>query len=195
MSTTFNEKRFLSISRFMTVLSKIFMIFTGVLTALLFLLFIVSMLVSPDRFTVDVNFVDTVTVSLLNIDVKIPLELVAGEVMIKPIVTRAFLAASVALGFSTAILYYLHQVLKDVSTKKPFSDANVKNLYKVSYTFMAMSVIVPIFVMIAGNALVNTLALNADVSYNLKFGTLFVGVLLWILASIFNYGKYLQDEV
>jgi len=195
MTKEFNEKRFLAVTRVMSILTKIVMILLGVVFVLLTIIFLASFFVTKETLTFDLGLITHLNYSFLNVNLRMPVDLFEGEYMIKGVLQVIILSVLVAIGFITYFLILLQGVLQDVAKKLPFSEENVKKLYHMSYTFMWMAVIVPIFVFISGKQVIDVFKLQATVSYSIQTNTLFIGVLIWILASIFNYGKYLQDEV
>jgi hypothetical protein len=61
---------------------------------------------------------------------------------------------------------------------------------------MAGSLIVPFFEGRIAATIIQTLQLsNIHVSYSLNGTLLFTGILILILAGVFQYGNYLQEEV
>ena len=195
MNTTFDEKKFLGITRFMSVLSKILAILLIIAMGGLVIGLVVISFLPSDVLTVDLGFIDGLTFSFMNIEFRMAVDLFDGDYAIKTALILSLIAALVSIAFVYYIIRLLHLILVNVSNKKPFSESNVKYLFNMSYTFIIMSVTVPIFIYIAGRQVVNMLDIDASISYGISSGPLFIGILIWILASIFQYGKYLQDEV
>jgi len=195
MTKPFDEKKFLNITRFMKNISKIIMILMSVVFGIIVIMFGVTVFVPTDTLTVDLSRMDEINIVLFNTNIVYPTSIFEGMFMVKNVLLALLGFTLVAVGFFYLILRLIYQVLSDVYEKVPFSQQNVKRLYYLSYTLMAMAIVLPLFMLLVSWQTIHALELDATANYSIEANTLFTGILVWILASIFNYGKYLQDEV
>ena len=108
--------------------------------------------------------------------------------------TMAFvIGLSCAMG--ALFLRQLVGILRDVEEGRPFSPDNARRLGKMGVLVIVISVVYRIGQAAALSTLIDMAGLN-DFSVNFAPNTdmIFIGILLFILAGIFKYGGYLQDE-
>ena len=120
----------------------------------------------------------------------------SGDIMIKPFLQALFMWISISALIVSAILFEVKRILKTVVNDNPFEKSNSKNLTVIALILMAGSLIVPFFEGRIAATIIQTLQLsNIHVSYSLNGTLLFTGILILILAGVFQYGNYLQEEV
>ena len=119
-----------------------------------------------------------------------------GDIMIKPFLQALFMWMSFGALMVSVILFEVKRILKSVEVDNPFEKGNSKNLTVIAIALMAGSILVPIFEGGIGNVIIETLKIsNMHISYSLDGNLLFTGILILILAGVFKYGNYLQEEV
>ena len=119
-----------------------------------------------------------------------------GDIMIKPFLQALFMWMSFGALMVSVILFEVKRILKSVEVDNPFEKGNSKNLTVIAIALMAGSILVPIFEGRIGNVIIETLKIsNMHISYSLDGNLLFTGILILILAGVFKYGNYLQEEV
>jgi hypothetical protein len=107
-----------------------------------------------------------------------------------------FLWVSVVLLIASAVLFEVKRILKTVVEDKPFEKGNSKNLTIISLVLIAASFILPIFEGRVFSAAIKTLQVgNISIGYSMNWTLLLTGILILILAGVFQYGNYLQEEV
>lgn len=117
-------------------------------------------------------------------------------VSLKPVFFTALLTSIPAFVLLALIFSNLAGILKTVKAEKPFAAENAKRLTVMGVVILASSVLVNVLQAAVVLVMVTTLDIaNIDINYNINFTMLFMGLLLLILAGIFRYGNYLQDEV
>lgn len=123
------------------------------------------------------------------------------SIMLKPsLLWGTFNIALLSLGMIYGTKW-IKASLKDSKDSKPFSDENVSRLFKLSYLIMVAGVVVPLLNSLFMNSLINNVTGSvfaseyADFHYSLDLRVIFGGLLIYILANIFAYGSYLQEEV
>lgn len=101
----------------------------------------------------------------------------------------ALLSLSLSLYGIKQILNILKSIVKDIS---PFIMDNAKSLKKLAYTIITYSVVADILANILCSAFVIKI-FTFDLS-NIHLSGVLVGGLIFIIADIFQYGVYLQNE-
>ena len=119
-----------------------------------------------------------------------------GDIMIKHVLQAVFLWVSVVLLIASAVLFEVKRILKTVVDDKPFEKGNSKNLTIISLVLIAASFILPIFEGRVFSTAIKTLQIgNINIGYTMNWTLLLTGILILILAGVFQYGNYLQEEV
>ena len=67
-------------------------------------------------------------------------------------------------------------------------------MYHIGKVLVILSVLLPIVSYPFAWRLAHVLPLDISVNIELEFGFLILGLVVLLLASIFNYGAYLQEE-
>lgn len=110
---------------------------------------------------------------------------------------QEFYLFSIAIGCVMGVFFVrqLVGILREVENGKPFSPANAGRLGKMGILVIVTSVVYRIGQAAALSAMIDVAGLE-DISVNYMPNTdmIFVGILLFILAGIFKYGSYLQEE-
>jgi protein-S-isoprenylcysteine O-methyltransferase Ste14 len=119
-----------------------------------------------------------------------------GNIMIKPFLQALFMYISFGALMVSVILFEVKRILKTVVEDNPFKSGNSKNVTVIALVLMAGSFLVPVFEGRIVTAIIETLKIsNINISYSLDGNLLFTGILILILAGVFQYGNYLQEEV
>lgn len=94
-----------------------------------------------------------------------------------------------------AILYELRQILRTVINDKPFDKKNSKRLSIIAIVLVIGSIVVNIARIRMAMVVVDIMKIpNISINYNIDMSMLLYGFLILILAGIFKYGCYLQEE-
>lgn len=124
----------------------------------------------------------------------IPVQNAAGKSM-KPMMISGFLAMSVSLGLFSFICWQLKKILRTVLDKNPFEKKNSHRISMIGWSIIIGSCLIKVIYMINGMFLINIVdSKELDVLIKLPLDFIFIGVLIVILARVFAYGNYLQDE-
>jgi hypothetical protein len=121
---------------------------------------------------------------------------VSGDIVIKPFLQAFFSWISVAALMTSVILFELKRILKSVANDHPFEKGNSKNITVIGITLIAGSLIVPLLEGRIVSAIIQALQIsNINFSYSMDGTLFFTGIIILILAAVFQYGNYLQEEV
>lgn len=197
MSTPFNEKKFMNLLQITAVVIKIIIIFIVTIIGFLTLGFLVTVFLPASLLTIDLNaLVDGLTIDMMGIAVTIPGDLFQDEVSLKGTVLTTLTVATIYMVFFVLLIHLLYGLLMDAKKQTPFSPANIKRLFTMSYVLMIGGIVLPIFLTIVGWVFISASGFEgASVDYSLHAQYIMTGVLIFILAKLFEYGAYLQDEV
>jgi magnesium-transporting ATPase (P-type) len=119
-----------------------------------------------------------------------------GDIMIKNVLQAAFVWATIVILTVSIVLFEVKRILKTVVEDNPFKKGNSKNLTVISLVLIAGSFILPIFEGRVFSTVIKTLQIgNINIGYSMNWTLLLTGILILILAGVFQYGNYLQEEV
>ena len=119
-----------------------------------------------------------------------------GDIMIKSFLQEFFMWISVSALMVSIVLFVVKRILTTVIVDNPFEKGNSKNLTVISLVLIAGSFVVPFMEGRIATAIIQTLKIDSiHVSYSMDCNLLFTGILILILAGVFQYGNYLQEEV
>ena len=119
-----------------------------------------------------------------------------GEIMIKSFLQALFMYISFAALMVSVVLFEVKRILKTVVADNPFEKGNSRNLTVIALVLVAGSVIVPILQWRIAATVIQMLQINnMNATYSVDGNLLFTGILILILAGVFQYGNYLQEEV
>jgi predicted metal-binding membrane protein len=119
-----------------------------------------------------------------------------GEIMLKPFLQALFMWISFSALMVSVVLFEVKRILKTVITDNPFENGNSENLTVIALTLIVGSFVTPILEMRIASTVIQMLQINnMNATYSVDGNLLFTGVLILILAGVFQYGNYLQEEV
>ena len=111
-------------------------------------------------------------------------------------IDKAFLSMiAISCLMAVFLLRQLIGMLREVEEGRPFSQTNAKRLAKMGILLFISSVLYPIGQGVMMNTMINAAGCyDLGVKFSPDTSMIFIGILLFILAGIFRYGSYLQDE-
>ena len=119
-----------------------------------------------------------------------------GHIMIKSFLQALLMYISLAALMVAVIVFEVKGILKTVVADNPFEKGNSRNLTVIALVLVAGSVIVPILQWRIAATVIQMLNINnMNATYSVDGNLLFTGILILILAGVFQYGNYLQEEV
>ena len=119
-----------------------------------------------------------------------------GVIQIKSVLQALFMWISFVSLMGSVLLYELKRILKNVVADNPFEKGNSKNLTVIAITLLAGSLLMPIFEGRIAMAVIDVLKINNfNTNFMIDWNLLMSGILILILAGVFQYGNYLQEEV
>jgi hypothetical protein len=121
---------------------------------------------------------------------------ISGDIIIKPFL-QAFFSWIIVSGLMVSIiLFEIKRILKSVLQDNPFKLGNSKNLTVIGAVLIVGSFIIPFLEGKTISAIIRALHINGiNFSFSIDGTMLFSGIIVLILAGVFKYGSYLQEEV
>lgn len=195
MKKTFTQnqnKKILKLTSIIVRYAKIgFYILAGALT----ISFLVILFIPGDNLQLDLANLQDINVQVFNMNMSFDQTSLDGVIAVKGLVLLGILLGEAYVVFAIYIFRKLQLIFKDVLIDQPFSSNNIRHLYNMGYAFIISSFVLPIFGAIFSNHLINLASLdNFNTNYMIDLKAFFMGLLIIVLATIFDYGHHLQDE-
>lgn len=195
MNRTFNKGRFDVVIDITHLLLKWSVRALYVLIGILTVGFLVFLFLPKGLLDYDISNLENINVLYANIYYEISGESFVGIYNVKWLLTLLFFAGIANLAFYQYIQIQLRNVISNVKQKEPFSINNVNYLKYMAYAFLISSLVLPIVNGWLFTTAVNTFEIyEATINFSLNMQSLFMGILVLILAYVFDYGSYLQEE-
>ena len=168
------------------------MVFLG---AVSFLGFITTFFVPEDIFSVS-NIQEGFSISTIGGAIRYGIGSdLYGDINFKLLMQTMLPAVTVVSLIMIVIAHNLRSILKTIKDERPFDKNNSKRILVIGIVLIAGSVIIKIVEGMTALAIINSLEIkNVDVVFTVDGAMLLPGILIIILAGIFRYGSYLQDE-
>jgi len=183
------------LAKILNVICKIVFWITAVGFVLFLLAGIIILLVPAKDMVVSVNMSGYLNATFGNTMFKF-IPPTNGQIMIKPFLQTLFMYISFGALMVSVILFEVKGILNTVIADNPFEKGNSKKLTVIALVLVVESVIVPFLEERIVKTIIQTLQINnINVSYAIDGNLLFTGILILILAGVFQYGNYLQEEV
>jgi len=177
------------------IIFDVFFWATLVLGAISFLIFIVTFFIPENIFVVS-GIQEGWSISTIGGVMRYSIDPdLYSDINLKPF-SRAILPAVTVISLIFIIIAHnLRLILKTIANDRPFEKSNSRRLLAIGIVLIAGSIILNIAEGITALAIINTLEIkNVDVVFTIDGAMLLIGILVMILAGIFRYGSYLQDE-
>jgi Protein of unknown function (DUF2975) len=192
MNKNFDYNKFEKIIRVTQVISKIIFIASIVALSACALAFLIIAFLPSHLLNIDVNQFTLEIGDALKYEFN--KTLLIGK-NIKFILLTAIFSGSISAGLFAFLMNSVKSILEDVKNQMPFSENNVKHLFRVAYTILVSSVLIPVMNFALASIIILHFDIsNFDVELPIELSMVFIGFLMLILAHIFRYGAYLQNE-
>ena len=187
-------ERFYKVSKILFVLTKILFWLTIVVSVGTLVTSIVYCFIPSDSSLFKTGVTMSIESEYSIFKYSIPVHNAAGKSM-KPMLISGFLAMSISLGLISFICWQLKEILRTVLDKNPFAQKNSHRISMIGWSLIIGSCLIKATYMVNGIFLMNIVdSKELDVLIKLPLDFIFIGVLIVILARVFAYGNYLQDE-
>lgn len=189
-----SKERIRTFSRIMKVFFNVFFWISVAVGAICSILFLLTFVVDKSLFY---NHLDeweklSVTMGMVKYDVIPDMN---GGVDMKPLLQNILPTFMVNFSIAAIVSYNLKSILKTVAEDNPFERNNAKRFFVIGIVIIISSVVTDITKGIMAHNLIDWLNIeNGNVTYTVNGGMLLAGLLILVLAGIFRYGTYLQEE-
>jgi hypothetical protein len=190
-----SQVRMKRLARILNIICRVMFWVTTLGFGLFLLASLVLFFIPAQSVAINANTIGPLSVTLgsLNLDFN---PQVSGDILIKPFLQALFAWIFVSAALVSLILFRVKRILKSVVADHPFEKSNSTNLTAIAITLIVGSVIIPVLEGNIFSAIIDALKIsNIHYSSSLDCTLLFTGILILILAGVFQYGNYLQEEV
>jgi len=194
MKTKFDQKNFNLILKSTLVLTKISKILLMIGMVSLVLLSLGALVIPSDLYIIDLSNINAFSMNIGSLDMNIPIERMSGTLNIRYLI---IFASATLFVYLVSFLYLFHKVdafLGYVKKGTPFADENIHMMYHIGKVLVALSIVLPLVTLPFAWRMAHVLPLDIVVNLEIELGLLVLGFVVLLLASIFNYGAYLQEE-
>lgn len=195
MNRSFNKDKFNNVIKAVSIILRLSVIFLYVLLGFLFIAAVIFAFLPKDILDFDLANLENLNVQFTNIMYILRDGSFIGIINLKWLLVLLFFTISVNVLFIQLILLKLRKIVSDVKEENPFS---VKNIHRLK--FISIAYFVSSFVLPTVNGWLFTVGANtfkifdATFNFSLNFSAIFMGVILLILAYVFDYGASLQED-
>jgi hypothetical protein len=195
MNQTYQHDRYAGITKLVLVLLRIATVVLTVALAIVGILWIASWVLPQSVFEFDLALLDSIDVDLNNLQYNLSGLQLDGIVNLKRVAIVGLGVGVLNIGFLLYLLVLLKRVMTNVAAKNPFVKENVTYLRYMGLGYLIASVILSWANSLFLYQVVETLDLyDATVNFSMEIPSLFMGAILLIVAYVFDYGTYLQEE-
>lgn len=191
----YNEQRFTLLLKVTAIVVKLIYLLSVLGLVLGAIGFGVVLWIDPARLTFVLSDLPLATIRIDEFFVN--LEEFFGDQSIALKTPVLLVGLSMAIGSLVALasIRQLNLILNDVRAKLPFSPANTKRFFTLSYITILSAFVSPILASLIRYSVVTQFDITSRFRFVPTLSVLFFGVLLYLLAHIFSYGAHLQEEV
>jgi hypothetical protein len=195
MNRKFNKKQFELVMKGTAIVTKILNVILYIALAVIAALFIAVIFINQRHFNFDLSMLDNINVSINNILYELSGDTLSGIVNVKTILLVGAGVAFINLGFVQYIILTVRKLVTNIKDDQPFDQQNTILLKNLAIGFLIASVVLSILNSVFFTVVMNQLEIaEMNVNYTINTTYLFMGILIFILAYVFDYGSYLQEE-
>jgi hypothetical protein len=195
MKNKMNVKAYKKLTRIVRVIIQALFWICAALGGLTILSNIVFIFIPQHFFELNDNIARHVTITTGGF-LKYSYELAPNIVMnLKPLINVISVLVIISSVLMLPILYQLNNILKNVENDLPFAPGNAHSLSIIGYMIAIGTFVLPLAEALVGTMIMNIIKVpNITVNYSINFYMLIMSFFIFILAGIFKYGNYLQQE-
>ena len=197
MNRSLDKKKFESVIKVVHHFLRSSVVALYVLLGLLVLVSVVFPFISKDLFNYDLANLNHINIEFGSIlyDIR-GIITFTGIVNVKWLLSLLFVVLTVNLMFFQFILIQLHKIITDVCNKTPFSVKNIKCLKYMGIAYLISSIVLPLVNGLLFVNIANTFNIfDATINFSMDFQSAFIGIIILILAYVFEYGATLQEDI
>lgn len=195
MSRKFNKERFEVVINIVYTFLRFSVVALYVLIAFIGIAWVVTWFIPQSVFDFNLANLEQTHVNVLGLDYDLAALGLSGIVNVKSIVVLGLFALIANIGFYQYVQVLLKKTMKQISENQPFTQTNVKYLQWMGIGYLVAAVVLPVVNSLFFTRVINLLELfELGVSLSPNLQAVFMGIIILIVAYIFDYGSYLQEE-
>lgn len=196
MENTFDQNKYKGLMNFFHILLKIFMIFLYIVLGVMAVGFATILFLPQGLLDVDMATLSELNNRVTNFMEEIDPNFFVGTVNVKRASLALLFMGIANIGFLQFVIINLKKLVMNVKDNKIFEKKNATILKVLGFGFIAASLVLPIFANISFRVVTDMFNIFEDVSRNfsIQWSHVFMGSIILILAYVFSYGSYLQEE-
>jgi hypothetical protein len=194
MKTKFDKKNFDLLLKGTIVLTKIVQIISIIGLVALVLLAIGALIIPSDLYNIDLSNISNFSMNIGALDMNIPIQRMQGTLNIRYLLVFASVTLMIYMASALYLFKKVEVFLGFVKKGTPFADDNIHLMYYIGKLLVVFAFLLPLVTYPFAWRLAHVLPLDISVNIEIEFGLLMLGLVVLLLASIFNYGAYLQEE-
>jgi len=195
MNHSFNKKQYGVIIKVVNTFLKWSIIGVFILSGILLVGFVAVVFVPKGLFSWNMANLEQISVQLTNILNEINGDILSGVANVKSLILTLLFTGVVNLSFFQFIQIQLRKIVSNVNDEMPFQNANAVILRNLGLGYIIASVLLSFVNSWMFVTLVNTFnVFHATIEFSVDLQMVFMGIIILILAYIFNCGSSLQEE-
>jgi len=195
MNRSFNKKYFNTILTITRWITKVSVVGLFILIGFLLISIGVVMFLPVELFDFNLDNLTTIDSQYLKALIEVNPDLFTGIVNVKWQLVFAGFIGLLNVSFLQYVFIILKKAIIDVSNEKPFSEKNIKRFNLIGIAFLVSGFLFPTFNGLLFNSIMKMLSIgDVNVRYMINLQQIFMGLLIIVLANIFEYGAYLQED-
>ncbi|HOO43751.1 MAG TPA: DUF2975 domain-containing protein [Bacillota bacterium] len=195
MESTFNKERFHGVIGIVYTILKWIIRFGYLVAGITVIGFLVVLFIPKDLLDFNMANLEHINVQFTNIMYQINGGFFTGIVNIKSLLLLLLFAGMINLGFYLFIMIHIKKLVGSVRNNVPFEKSNAIILRNLGIGYLIACVLVSVVNSWLMVSAVNTFdVINTTVNFSIDLQYVFIGVIILILAYVFSYGSYLQQE-
>ena len=195
MERKFNKKNFDIMIKILLIILKVSIILAFVAGGILIVGFLAVLIVTKTEFNFDLELLNHVNLTLGNIWYDVSAAGFSGTINIKNITLIGIMVISLNLLFYQYIQIVFSKFLRNIKNDNLFSVENTVKIKNIGIAFIIASLVINLAnsaLYYYGFDLLNIT--EFDINFGINTTYLFTGLIILVVAYVFDYGSYLQEE-
>lgn len=195
MEQTFNKKQYEVIIKVVNIFLKWSVRAIFVLLGIILIGFIAVIFIPKSLLNFDMANLENINVQFANVMYEINEDIFTGIANVKNLLLILLFTGIANLTFFQFIQIQLKKIVTSVREELPFRNSNAIILRNLGLGYLIASVLISLINSWLMMTLVNTFNVyEATINFSVNLQMVFMGIIVLILAYVFSYGSYLQEE-
>ncbi len=196
MENTFDQNKYKGLMNFFHTILKIFVIVLYIVLGMMTVGFIVVLFIPRGLLDVDLAVLSGFNERFTNFMEEMDPNYFVGTINVKRSLLAILFRGILNIGFLQFLMINLKTLIKNVKDHQIFEKDNATILKVLGFGFLIASFVLPIFRNVSLRVVTNMLGVfeNTTRLFAIQWTHVFMGLVILILAYVFSYGSYLQEE-